>query len=194
MSKHTNQRSVLIVGKSQRVIDDAVAQLHQLGYDAAATNNFDDVTRLFDVRRLDVVVFGGQVPSERKAELTQEISAVNPRATYVHGLSGIPGLIVAQVEGAFATEDRAASDAPTFDGERRTIHLTLARPADVKATAWWVTSLVPPDPKSDSLVLLDHRLAAGDHELALPDVIPHGPAFASVCVDEVVHTFALEST
>jgi hypothetical protein len=32
-------------------------------------------------------------------------------------------------------------------------------------TARWQTSFVPPDPKSDSLVLLDERLAAGQHAI-----------------------------
>jgi hypothetical protein len=40
---------------------------------------------------------------DRKAELREEIGAINPRVIFVHGLAGIPGLIINQVQGAFAS-------------------------------------------------------------------------------------------
>ena len=80
------QRSVLLIGKSQLVLDDALAGLRDLGYNAEATNDFADVTARFDARELDLVVFGGQVPTDFKAELREEISATNPRVIFVQGL------------------------------------------------------------------------------------------------------------
>jgi hypothetical protein len=56
----------------------------------------------------------------------------------------------------------------------------LTGPADVKVTIWWQSSFVPPDPKSDSLLLLDDRLPAGDHAFRLPDLVPPTAAFATV--------------
>jgi hypothetical protein len=35
-----------------------------------------------------------------------EIGAINPRVIFVDGLAGIPGLIVNQVQGAFAAHDQ----------------------------------------------------------------------------------------
>ena len=162
------QRSVLLIGKSQLVLDDAVAGLCDLGHNAEATNDFADVTARFDMNAIDLVVFGGQVPPDRKAELREQISAINPRAIFVQGLAGIPGLIVNQVEGALASHDHDPSGAPTFTPETRSIQVTLTGPAEVKVSIWWQTSLVPPDPKSDSLLLLNDHLPAGDHAISVP--------------------------
>ena len=185
------QRSVLLIGKSQLVLDDALAGLRDLGYRADATNDFNDVTARFDLRRIDVVVFGGQVPPDRKAELREEIGAVNPRVVFVQGLAGIPGLIVDQVQGAFASDHPDTTGAPTFMPDERSIRLTLLGPADVKVTVWWQTSFVPPDPKSDSLVLLHERLAAGDHTFSVPDFVPPEAVFATVQVDAATYAFSI---
>jgi hypothetical protein len=79
VSREDAQRSVLLIGKSQLVLDKAVAGLRDLGHKAEATNDFTDVTGRSDARTIDLVVFGGQVPPERKAELSEEIGAINPR-------------------------------------------------------------------------------------------------------------------
>jgi hypothetical protein len=189
-----NHRSVLVLGRSQRVLDDIVAALGELGYRAHATNDFfGDVSGRFDPGEVDLVVFGGQVPPDRKAELTEEMSAVNPRIIFVQGLAGIPGLIIDQIQGAFSAQQPASIQAPAFAPDERTIRLTLAGPADVKATVWWTTSIVPPDPESDSLVLLDNRLAAGTHTIPVPGHIPATRAFATVQIDAAIHAFSIET-
>jgi hypothetical protein len=184
-------RSVLLIGKSQLVLDDAVAGLRDLGYRADATNDFADISGRFDARRLDLIVFGGQVPPDRKAELTQEIAAINPQITFVQGLAGIPGLIINQVQGAFASDHQDPTEEPAYAPGERSIRLTLASPANVTVTAWWQTSFVPPDPKSDSLVLIDDRLAGGDYTVPLPDHMPPNAAFATVKIDAAIYTFSV---
>jgi hypothetical protein len=184
------RRSVLLIGKSQLVLDGALAGLRDLGYKAEATNDFADITARFDAREIDLVVFGGQVPPDLKAELREEISAINPRVIFVQGLAGIPGLIINQVQGAFA-RDHQPVRAPTFTPYERSIKLTLPGPADVKVTIWWQTSFVPPDLKSDSLLLLNDRLAAGDHAVTVPDLVPPKAAFATVQVDAAIYAFSI---
>jgi hypothetical protein len=191
MTTEIAQRSVLLIGKSQLVLDDAVAGLRDLGYKAEATNDFADVTGRFDPRKLDLVVFGGQVPADRNAQLREDIRAVNPKVIFVQGLAGIPGLIINQVEGAFASDHQEPTAAPTYTPDDRTIRLTLASPADVKVTVWWQTSFVPPDPKSDSLVLLDHRLAGGGYAVAVPKCVPAKAAFATVRIDATIYAFSI---
>jgi hypothetical protein len=191
MATDNPQRSVLLIGKSQLVLDDALAGLRDLGYKAEGTNDFADVTARFDAREIDLVVFGGQVPPDLKAELREAISAINPRVIFVQGLAGIPGLIINQVQGAFARDHQETARAPTFTPYERSIKLTLAGPADVKVTLWWQTSFVPPDPKSDSLLLQDDRLAAGDHALTVPDLVPPKAAFATVQVDAAIYAFSI---
>jgi hypothetical protein len=191
MATKNPQRSVLLIGKSQLVLDDALAGLRDLGYTAEATNDFTDVTVRFDVREIDLVVFGGQVPPDRKNELREEIGALNPRVIFVQGLAGIPGLIVNQVQGAFPRDHQESVRAPTFTPDERSIRMTLPEPADVKVTAWWQTSFVPPDPKSDSLLLLDDRLAAGDHAIPVPELVPRRAAFATVQVDAAMYAFSI---
>jgi DNA-binding NtrC family response regulator len=113
MTPDNTQRSVLLIGKSQRVLDESAAGLRELGYQIEATNDFADVTGPFDARTLDLVVFGGQVPLDRKVELREEIGTINPRVIFVQGLAGIPGLIVKQVQGAFAASTRHRPTHPT---------------------------------------------------------------------------------
>jgi len=111
MTTGISQRSVLVIGASQRVLDDCVATLRDLGYTAQGTNEFfSDITGRFDVAHIDVVSLGGLVPSDRKAELKEQIGAINPRVIFLDSLAGIPGLIASQVQEAF-TADRP--DPPT---------------------------------------------------------------------------------
>jgi hypothetical protein len=135
MTTDPAQRSVLLIGKSQLVLDESVAGLRDRGYKADATNDFTDVTGRFDTKEIDLVVFCGQVPPDRKAELREEIGASNPEVIFVHGLAGIPGLIVNQVQGAFTVSRPDPGRAPTHTPDDRSIRLTLAEPADVKVTS-----------------------------------------------------------
>jgi hypothetical protein len=193
MTPDNTQRSALLLGKSQLVLDHAVAGLRDLGYRAEATNDFTDITGRFDAKRIDLVVFGGQVPPDRKTELTEEIGAINPHVIFVQGLAGIPGLIVNQVHGAFRAEQQDPTRAPTYMPEERSIRLTLPDPADVHVTVWWQTAFVPPDPRSDSLVLVDDRLAGGDQIVPVPDHVPARAAFATVQVDAAIYAFSIAS-
>jgi hypothetical protein len=191
MTTDNPQRSVLLIGKSQLVLDDALAGLRDLGYKAEATNDFTDIIGRFDARRIDLVVFGGQVPPDRKAELREEIAAINPQVIFVQGLAGIPGLIINQIQGAFTAPHQDPTRAPTYTPDDRSIRLSLAEPAQVKVTVWWQTSFVPPDPKSDSLPLLDDQLASGDHTVPVPDHIPPQAAFATVQIDAATYAFSI---
>jgi hypothetical protein len=191
MTTDNAQRSVLLIGKSQLVLDESVAGLRDLSYKAEATNDFTDITSRFDVKEIDLVVFGGQVPPDRKAELREEIGAINPRVIFLQGLAGIPGLIINQVLGAFTANHQDPTRAPTYTPDDRSIRLNLADPADVKVTVWWQTSFVPPDPKSDSLLLLDDQLADGDHAIPVPDHVPPKAAFATVQIDAAIYAFSI---
>lgn len=203
MTTGNPKRSVLVFGKSQLVLDDTVTGLRDLGYTAQATTDFfSDITGQFDL-----VVLGTQVPPDRNTELKEQIAAINPRVIFVESLAGIPGLIISQVQGAFAAAHQDPAHAPAYTPGDRSIRLTLADPADVKVTVWWRTSIVPPDPKSDSLVLLDDRLASGDHTIPVPEhifsppqgavgdprvrFIPPQSAFATVQVDGATYNFSI---
>jgi hypothetical protein len=148
MTPGNTRRRVLLIGKSQLVLDHAVAGLRDLGYEAEATNDFTDITGRFDAKKIDLVVFGGQVPPDRKTELREEIGAINSQVIFVQGLAGIPGLIVNQVQGAFRAEHQDPTRAPTYAPEERSIRLSLPDAVDVKVTVWWQTSFVPPDPRA----------------------------------------------
>jgi hypothetical protein len=191
MATDNAQHRALLIGKSQLVLDESVAGLRGLGYKAEATNDFADITGRFDVKEIDLVVFGGQVPADRKAELREEIGTINPGVIFVQGLAGIPGLIVNQVQGAFMANHQDPTRAPTYTPDDRSIRLTLANPADVNVTVWWQTSFVPPDPKSDSLLLLDDQLAAGDYAIPVPGHVPPKAAFATVQVDGAIYAFSI---
>jgi hypothetical protein len=194
MTTDNAQRSVLLIGKSQLVLDESVAGLRDLGYRAEATNDFSDITGRFDVKAMDLVVFGGQVPADRKAELREEFAAINPAVIFVQGLAGIPGLIINQVRGAFAAGQQDTTHAATYAPDERSIRLTLSGPADVTVTVWWQTAFVPPDPKSDSLLLLSDTLAGGDHAIPVPDHVPPKAAFATVEIDAAIYAFSIATS
>jgi hypothetical protein len=194
MTTDNVQRSVLLIGKSQLVLDESVVGLRDLGYRAEATNDVSDITGRFDVNAIDLVVFGGQVPADRKAELREEFGAINPGIIFVQGLAGIPGLIINQVRGAFAAGQQDTTHAATYAPDDRSIRLTLSGPADVKVTVWWQTAFVPPDPKSDSLLLLNDTLAGGDHAIPVPDHVPPKAAFATVEIDAAIYAFSIATS
>ena len=204
MTTDTTQRSVLVFGKSRLVLDDTVAALRDLGYTAQATSDFfSDITGQFDITEIDLIVLGTQVPPNRQAELKEEIGAINPRVIVLDSLGGIPGLIASQVQEAFTAGRQDPAQAPAYTPGDRSIRLTLQDPAAVKVTVWWRTSIVPPDPKSDSLVLLDDRLASGHHTIPVPDQVflpprrspdsPHPPlaVFAGVQVERAIYNFSI---
>ena len=208
MTTGNPQPSVLVLGKSQTVLHATVAALREDGYTAQATNDFtSDLTRQFDITAVDLVVLGTQVPPARRAELKEEIGTVNPRIIFVQGLAGIPGLIINQVRGAFAAAQQDPAHAPSYTPADRLIRLTVPDPADVTVTAWWRTPSVPPDLKSDSLVLLDGPLGRGDHTIPVPDHVflpthgtvgppqarlaPPQPAFATVRVGTAIYAFSI---
>ncbi|HEY2643088.1 MAG TPA: hypothetical protein VGI56_04975 [Galbitalea sp.] len=181
---------ILVIGKSPVVLSEAERLLNSLGFAAASTDRFEEVTGDFDLSTLDLVVFGGRVPDHTKVKLKSAITAAQPQAIFVDGLSGIPGLIVAQVRGALLPLTSARLE-QTHTAHRRSLVLELASAAAVTVTVWWQTSAIPPNPGSDSRILVERRLTAGVHEVRIPDDIANEVAFASVEVNESVRAFAL---
>src|SRR4051812_3116466 len=135
----TPTKSVLIVGRSQLVLDGTLELLAERGYRGHATREFEDITDQFDAAALDLVVFGGQVAPDQKAEMRDALSAVNPRLEFLQGLAGIPGLIVDQVDASVAGEALIPGQAPVYDADKRTIGLVLFAPLEVKVTVYWIT-------------------------------------------------------
>jgi hypothetical protein len=176
---------ILVIGRSDTVLSEAVTILREKGYPAGATNEFGRTLDLFDAGQLDLVVFGGMVPPDTKEDLREQISARNPAVAFVQGYAGIPGLIAEQVEAALS--DGTAS--VTYDARSRSIGVSLDGPQDVTVTAWWATSFVPPEPKSTSRVILDEELPAGPHTIAIPDEVPAQASFATVSTGPSVHAF-----
>jgi hypothetical protein len=173
MTTGNPRRNVMVFGASRRILDECIAALADLGYTAQGTNDFfTEITDRFDVASIDLVSLGGLVSADRKAEIREQVGAINPRAIVIDSLAGIAGLVAAQVEEAFTADQQRPGRAPTYAPGDRSIRLTLAEPAAVKVILWWRVSLMPPEPRSDSLVLLDDLLTAGDHTIPVPSGIP----------------------
>jgi len=187
----TTPKNVLIVGRSQLVLDTSVELLSERGYRAQATREFDNITGQFDARELDIVVFGGQVAPDQKTEIRDALLAANPELTFLQGLAGIPGLIVDQVEAAVANDVLIPGQAPTYDADKRVIGLSLFAPLEVKVTVYWATAMVPPDPKSEAAVLAEGPLAPGEHIFPIPDSVVLNAAFATVRADGASWSFRL---
>jgi hypothetical protein len=192
MTTTDTDQNVLVIGRSQAVLKAAVDVLRDRGYAAQATNNFEAITDQADPRTLELVVFGGQVAPAKKAEMREDIFAVNPAVKFVQGLSGIPGLIADQVTGALAGEQLIPGQAPFYEAGTKTIALSLYASLEVMVTVYWITEMIPPDPKSDSLVLHDGPLPAGDHAFEIPDTVSlDAAAFATVRAGAAIWSFRL---
>lgn len=186
---------VLIVGKSQKALDGAVALIRARGHHADATNVFGAVLTEFELSAYDVVVLGGMVPPDLKAEFASAFRAANADVVIVHGMAGIPGVLAAQVEEVASADAAATLVRPRFVAASGTgprhVAVTLSRAERAEVTVFWGTSFIPPDPESTSLDLVAGELSAGEHAIALPDVVPDQPVFVSVRLAGV--TFALSS-
>jgi hypothetical protein len=187
----TNETArVLVVGRSPSVLEAVVELLRNSGHRADATNQFDRVLDDYDVGELDVLVFGGMVPPDTKEYLSTEIGRRNAGITMVQGLVGIPGVIAAQVDAITRGNEPADLDVE-YDEEERTIRVTLADAVRVTVEAFWMTSWTPPEPSSTSSMVFDGELAAGSHDLALPDRVPSEASFAVVTAGDEVRTLAV---
>lgn len=181
---------VLVVGRSPSVLLAAVELLRSKGHLADATNQFDQVLDDYDVSDLDVLVFGGMVPADTRQHLCEEITKRNPEVAFVQGLVGIPGVIAAQVDAV--TRDGSADAAEIrYNPEDRTVQLTLRGVARVTIEALWMTSWRPPEPTSTSMQVFDGELAAGSHDIVLPDRVPSEASFAAVTVGAQVHVLTV---
>jgi hypothetical protein len=170
---------VLVVGRSPGVLLAAVELLRGQGHLADATNQFDQVLDDYDVSDLDVLVFGGMVPADTKRYLCDEIAKRNPGITFVQGLAGIPGVIAAQVDAVTHGVSSGAAEIG-YDPEGRTVRVKLPDAARVTIEALWMTSWRPPEPASTSMPVFDGELAAGSHDIGLPDRVPSEGSFATV--------------
>jgi CheY-like chemotaxis protein len=181
---------VLVVGRSPSVLATAVELLRGQGHLADATNQFDQVLDDYDVSDLDVLVFGGMVPAGTKRYLCDEIAKRNPGITFIQGLVGIPGVIAAQVDAA--THDVSSGAAEIgYDPEDRTVRVTLPDAARVTIEALWMTSWRPPEPASTSMRVFDAELAAGSHDIGLPDQVPPEASFATVTIGAQVRVITV---
>ena len=186
----TNESArVLVVGRSPSVLVAAVELLRAKGHLADATNRFDQVLDDYDVTDLDVLVFGGMVPADTKQYLCGEITKRNPGVTFVQGLVGIPGVIAAQVDAV--THDVRSDGDIGYDPEDRSVRVTLPDAARVTVEALWMTSWSPPEPTSTSMQVFDGELAAGSHDIVLPDWVPSEASFAAVTVGAQVRVLTV---
>jgi hypothetical protein len=182
--------AILIIGRSENVLDETVHLLRAAGKSAGATNDFQNVTSLFDPATLSTVVFGGMVPPDMKEALRAELRAANAGIDFIQGLAGMPGLIAAQVEAALepAPDDSVIVG---YDAERRELQIELAAPQRVRVVGFWGTSFVPPEPASTTEVIFDTPLPSGRHTMELPDGFPRVGSFLVVRAGSVVRPFTV---
>lgn len=182
-------RRVLIVGRSGSVLVDAVAMLRDRGYSANASNQFDRLLDDYDMCDVDLVIFGGMVPPDKEERLRAEIRKLDPGMRFMQGLGGIAPLLVAQVAEFF----EGAAPGVEYDAAARVFRVTLADAESVVVEGLWA-KFVPPEPVAQSAIVFDDELAAGVHEIAIPDDVPLDGSYAAVRVGERVSAFQIGET
>lgn len=175
---------VLIVGRSAPVLIDAVAALRRIGYPANATNQFDRLLDDYDARDIDLVVFGGQVPAEQRADLESAMAERNPQIRFVDGLGGVAVLLVAQIEEYFG----APLEGVAYDASARDVRLRLETGAHVEVSGVWAVP-VGSEPSPRSAIAHAGVLAGGEHTIPLPDDVPALGAFVIVRINGRVAVF-----
>ncbi|WP_147341159.1 hypothetical protein [Actinomadura logoneensis] len=185
----TNTLRILIIGRTGSVLVDAVAMLRERGYAANATNQFDTLLDDYDVREPDLVIFGGMVPPEKKERMRADIRELNPQVTFMQGLGGIAPLLIAQVE-EFA---KGAASGVEYDASARAFHITLDAAASVMVEGLWAR-FVPPEPVAQSTLVFNGELAAGAHQIAIPDEVPEQGSYAAVRIGDRVSAFQIGET
>ncbi len=182
--------AVLIIGRSENVLAETAELLRADGYSVGATNDYANVLSNFDPRLVDIVVFGGQVPPDTKEGLRTRLRSANPQLTFVQGLAGIPGLIVAQVQAVTPRAARESGDV-SYNSDQRQLTLSLESAQRVRLTGFWVTSFEPPEPTSTSELILDETLEPGTHTISLPASFPRIGSFVGVLVGSRSLPFAV---
>jgi hypothetical protein len=185
------KKHILIIGKSPTALESMMGLLRKRGYEVETTDVFDDIAGRFDLRQLDLITTGGQVPVGKREEIRHDARELNHDMLFVQGLAGIPGLVVQQIEGEFAAQYRDTVHTPIFDAATRGIKFLLEESASVKITCWWQTSFVPPNPGSDSLVLVDETMSADGHTILIPPAIPPEASFVTVRIGKAIYCFGL---
>ncbi|MGX5695439.1 hypothetical protein ACWKWP_04505 [Agromyces soli] len=180
---------VVIVGRSAAVLVDTVAMLRERGYGAIASNQFDQLLEDYDFRKVDLVIFGGMVPPEKKEQLQTEIRDLNPGVTFMQGRGGIAPLLVAQVEEFF----RGAAPGVGYDEASRTLRVTLDAAARVAVEGIWGT-FVPPEPVGHSIIVFEGELGAGEHEIPIPEEVPFEASFIATRVGRRVSVLQIGDT
>lgn len=183
--------TILIIGRSQPVLDGAVKLLAERGLSAQTTNDFENVPAQIEARELELVVFGGQIPPAKNDEIRTQLRALAPSVTFLQGLGGIPGLIADQIQAALDGERPVPGQAPLYDAERRAIVLNLFAPLEVRVIVYWVTAMIPPDPTSESRLLFEGHLPAGEHHFQIPEDMTLGAAFATLHAADASWSFRL---
>jgi hypothetical protein len=107
----------------------------------------------------------------------------------MHGLGGIAPLLAAQVEEHFGGGVAGVD----YDAAARVFRVTLADPAPVVVEGHWAT-FVPPEPVAHSAVAFDGTLAAGAHDIAIPDGVPRQGSYAVVRIGPRVSAFQIGET
>jgi len=124
-----------------------VTILRERGYAAGATNEIDRTLDLFDAGQFDLVVFGGMVPSDTKEHLREQISTRKPGDLRPR-LRRHPRTGRRAGETALRDGTIGPSASIPYDGQSRSIGISLDGPQGVTVIAWWATSFVPPEPKA----------------------------------------------
>jgi len=180
---------VLIVGRSTAVLVETVAMLRERGFGANASNQFDQLLDDYDFREVDLVIFGGMVPPEKKEQLQVEIRNLNPGVTFMQGLGGVAPLLVAQVEEFFGG---AAPDV-AYDAESRVLHVTLDDVAPVAVEGIWGT-FVPPEPVGHTVTAFEGELGPGEHGIPIPHEVPFESSFVAARVAGRVSVLQIGAT
>lgn len=139
---------VLLVGKRERVLDEAGAFLRADGLLVHEETDIEKVKSTYDGFSLDILVLGRSVRQAKREDLVATLRVQNPKLSVVYGYAPIVPIFVAQVREAVSVTGAPIVGDAAFENANNRVVLVMNQQADVSVTlyhldTWQRTHEVP---------------------------------------------------
>lgn len=126
---------VLLVGKRERVLDEAGELLGNAGLQVHIETDIETVKSTYDGANLDLLAVGRAIRRAKREDLVTALRLQKPTLKVVDGFAPIVPILVAQVHEALLDDIPVVGDAAFEDANNRVV-LVINRHADVSVTLY----------------------------------------------------------
>jgi hypothetical protein len=135
-AKSAQSVRVLLVGKRERVLDEAGQQLRNDGYQVHEETDIEKVKSTYDGANLDVLAVGRAVRQAKREDLVTALRMQKPTLTVVDGFAPMVPILVAQVREALSVKGTPIVGDAGFEDANNRVVLVINQHADVSITLY----------------------------------------------------------